>query len=115
MQDPYGLDRFVTAQDPVFEQVRAELRAGRKRTHWMWFVFPQMQGLGHSPMAQKYAIVSREEASAYLEHPVLGPRLRECTKLVNRVEGRTLNQIFGYPDDLKFRSSMSLFAGATAD
>jgi len=115
MQDPYGLERFVAAQDPVFEQVRAELRAGRKRTHWMWFVFPQMQGLGHSPMAQKYAIVSREEASAYLEHPVLGPRLRECTKLVNRVEGRTLNQIFGYPDDLKFRSSMSLFAGATAD
>ena len=115
MQDPYGLERFVAAQDPVFEQVRAELRAGRKRTHWMWFVFPQMQGLGHSPMAQKYAIVSREEASAYLEHLVLGPRLRECTKLVNRVEGRTLNQIFGYPDDLKFRSSMSLFAGATAD
>ena len=115
MNDAYDLARFVTAQGPVYEQVCAELRAGRKRTHWMWFVFPQLKGLGHSPMAVKYAIGSREEAAAYLEHPVLGPRLRECTELVNRVEGRTLAQIFGYPDDLKFRSSMSLFAGATME
>jgi uncharacterized protein (DUF1810 family) len=115
MRDPYQLQRFVDAQDPVFDQVLAELRAGGKRTHWMWFVFPQMQGLGHSPMARKYAIASREEAAAYLEHPVLGPRLRECTELVNRIEGRSLEEIFGYPDDLKFRSSMSLFAGATSD
>lgn len=115
MNDPYDLARYVTAQDPVYEQVCAELRAGRKRTHWMWFVFPQMKGLGSSPMAEKYAIGSREEAVAYLEHPVLGPRLRECTELVNRMEGRSLDQIFGYPDDLKFRSSMTLFAGATAE
>ena len=115
MHDPYDLQRFVTAQDPVLEQVRAELHAGRKRTHWMWFIFPQMQGLGHSPMAQKYAIASREEAAAYLQHPILGPRLRECTELVNRIEGRSVEQIFGYPDDLKFRSCMTLFAGATAD
>ena len=115
MHDPYGLERFVAAQDPVFEEVRAELRAGRKRTHWMWFVFPQMKGLGHSPMAQKYAIGSREEAAAYLEHPILGPRLRECTALVNQIEGRSLDQIFGYPDDLKFRSSMTLFAQASSD
>ena len=115
MHDPYGLQRFVAAQNPVYDEVRAELRAGRKRTHWMWFVFPQMQGLGHSLMAEKYAITSREEAGAYLEHPILGPRLRECTELVNRIEGRSLDQIFGYPDDLKFRSSMTLFASATAD
>ena len=113
--DPYDLERFVAAQDPVYDQVCAELRAGRKRTHWMWFVFPQRRGLGHSPMAQKYAIGSQEEAGAYLEHPVLGARLRECTELVNRVEGRSLEQIFGYPDDLKFRSSMTLFASATAE
>ena len=110
MHDPYDLERFVAAQNAVFEQVRAELRAGRKRTHWMWFVFPQMKGLGHSAMAEKYAIASQEEAAAYLEHPILGPRLRECTALVNQVEGRSLDQIFGYPDDLKFRSSMTLFS-----
>jgi len=116
VNDPYDLARFVTAQDPVYEQVCAELRTGHKRTHWMWFVFPQMKGLGSSPMAQKYAIGSREEAVAYLEHPVLGPRLRECTELVNRnMEGRSLDQIFGYPDGLKFRSSMTLFASATTD
>ena len=115
MNDPYDLARFVTAQDPVYEQVCAELRTGHKRTHWMWFVFPQMKGLGSSPMAEKYAIGSREEAVAYLEHPVLGPRLRECTELVNRMEGRSLDQIFGYPDDLKFRSSMTLFASAAAE
>ena len=115
MHDPYDLERFVIAQDPVFEQVRAELRASRKRTHWMWFVFPQLKGLGHSPMAEKYAIASQEEAAAYLEHPILGPRLRECTALVNQIEDRSLDQIFGYPDDLKFRSSMTLFAQAATD
>ena len=115
MHDPYDLERFVAAQNPVFEQVRAELRAGRKRTHWMWFVFPQMKGLGRSAMAEKYAIASPEEAAAYLEHPILGPRLRACTALVNQIEGRSLDEIFGYPDDLKFRSSMTLFAQATTD
>jgi len=115
VHDPYDLERFVAAQNPVFEQVRAELRAGRKRTHWMWFVFPQMKGLGRSAMAEKYAIASPEEAAAYLEHPILGPRLRACTALVNQIEGRSLDEIFGYPDDLKFRSSMTLFAQATTD
>lgn len=94
------------------EQVRSELRAGRKRTHWMWFVFPQLRGLGHSPTAQFYAIASLEEAEAYLADPVLGPRLRECTRLVNEIDGRTLGEIFGFPDDLKFRSCMTLFARA---
>lgn len=115
MHDAFDLQRFVTAQDPVLEQVRVELRAGRKRTHWMWFVFPQLQGLGQSPMARKYAISSRAEAGAYLEHPILGPRLRECTELVNRIEGRSIEQVFGYPDDLKFRSCMTLFAEASPD
>lgn len=96
-------------------RVLAELRAGRKTTHWMWFVFPQIQGLGHSPTAQYFAIASRTEAEIYLRHPLLGPRLRECTRLVNETEGRSIEEIFGYPDDLKFRSSMTLFAHATAD
>jgi uncharacterized protein (DUF1810 family) len=99
----------------VFERVCAELRAGQKRGHWIWFVFPQLRGLGHSEMATRFAISSREEAEEYLKHPVLGPRLRECTRLVMLVEGRSINQIFGYPDDLKFRSSMTLFVSATAD
>lgn len=107
--DPFDLKRFVEAQEPVYEQVCAELREGRKRSHWMWFVFPQARGLGHSPMAQHFAIRSRAEAEAYLRHPVLGARLRECTALVNAVEGRGISDIFGYPDDLKFRSSMTLF------
>jgi len=110
MSDPYHLQRFVDAQAPIFEQVRAELRAGRKRSHWMWFIFPQFAGLGHSAMAAKFAISSRDEAQAYLKHPILGARLKECTALVNRVQGRSVEQIFGYPDDLKFRSSMTLFA-----
>ena len=113
--DPHQLLRFVEAQDGVIDQVRRELQAGRKRTHWMWFVFPQIQGLGHSPTAEQFAITSLEEAEAYLAHPVLGARLRECTQLVNHVEGRSISQIFGYPDDMKFRSSMTLFAHATAD
>lgn len=115
MNDPYNLQRFVDAQDPIFEHVLRELRAGAKREHWMWFIFPQIKGLGSSPMAQKFAISSREEAAAYLKHPILGPRLRECTRLVTEVEGRTIHQIFGYPDDLKFHSSMTLFAHATSD
>lgn len=108
--DPFGLDRFVRAQAPVMAQVRLELADGRKRTHWMWFVFPQLSGLGHSPTARRYALGSLAEARAYLEHPILGPRLVECTELVNKVEGRSVHQIFGSPDDLKFRSSMTLFA-----
>lgn len=115
MNDPYNLQRFVDAQGPVFEQVRSELMEGRKRGHWMWFIFPQIKGLGHSLTANEFAISSREEAEAYLRHPILGPRLRECTRLVILVEGRSINQIFGYPDDLKFRSSMTLFAHATSE
>jgi uncharacterized protein (DUF1810 family) len=109
-EDPYDLQRFVTAQNPVYEQVCSELRKGRKESHWIWFIFPQLRGLGYSSVAKAFGIGSREEAEAYLQHPVVGPRLRECTGLVNLVEGRSVNQIFGYPDDLKFRSSMTLFA-----
>jgi uncharacterized protein (DUF1810 family) len=108
--DPHNLLRFVDAQAPVFEQVLAELRTGRKRTHWMWFIFPQIAGLGSSPMAQRYAISGRNEAEAYLQHSILGPRLTQCTLLVNEVANRTMDDIFGYPDDLKFRSSITLFA-----
>ena len=115
MDDPFDLQRFVDAQEPVFEQVCKELRAGEKRTHWMWFVFPQIHGLGYSAMAQRYALTSREEASAYLMHPLLGVRLRDCTRLVNDVQGRSIRQIFGSPDDMKFHSSMTLFAHATQD
>jgi uncharacterized protein (DUF1810 family) len=114
MDDPYNLKRFEDAQSPVYEQVCSELRAGRKKTHWIWFIFPQIKGLGHSEMASRFAISSLEEAQAYLEHPILGPRLRECTELVNLVERRSIDMIFGYPDDLKFRSSMTLFARAAA-
>jgi uncharacterized protein (DUF1810 family) len=110
-----GLQRFVAAQDPVIEQVFRELRAGRKQSHWMWFVFPQIQGLGASPMAQRYAISSLDEARAYLRHPVLGERLRQCTRLVNEVQGRALDQIMAYPDDLKFRSCMTLFSRTGGD
>ena len=109
------LERFVDAQRGVIDQVRDELRAGRKRSHWMWFVFPQVAGLGFSSMAARYAIASADEARAYLRHPVLGPRLVECTALVNGVEGRSLNAILGSPDDLKFRSSMTLFAEVATD
>ena len=109
MEDRFDLSRFVQAQAGVYEQVVAELRAGRKRSHWMWFVFPQLTGLGHSAMAQRYAIASLDEARAYLEHPVLGARLRECSALVLAVQGKTAHEIFGSPDDLKFHSSMTLF------
>jgi uncharacterized protein (DUF1810 family) len=115
MENLSELQRFVDAQDPVYERVLAELRRGRKETHWMWFVFPQMRGLGYSPMAVKYGIASRAEAEAYLAHPLLGARLRECTGLVNQIEGRSVDEIFGYPDNLKFRSCMTLFASATED
>lgn len=103
-----SLERFVQAQEPVIERVLAELRAGRKTSHWMWYVVPQIRGLGHSPMAQHFAIASRAQAEDYLRHPVLGPRLRECTRLVNEVAGRSVEEIFGYPDYLKFCSSMTL-------
>ncbi len=115
MKDPYNLQRFVDAQSPVFERVISELRQGRKRGHWMWFIFPQISGLGHSAMAARFAISSRQEAEAYLDHPILGPRLRECIRLLTLVEGRTIQEILGYPDDLKFRSSLTLFARVTPD
>jgi uncharacterized protein (DUF1810 family) len=112
MDDPHNLRRFVEAQDSVIDRVCAELAQGRKRSHWMWFVFPQIAGLGFSPMAQRYAIGSLDEARAYLADAVLGPRLEECTRLVLKVEGRSASDIFGSPDDMKFRSSMTLFARA---
>jgi uncharacterized protein (DUF1810 family) len=106
----FDLERFLTAQDPVYPTVVAELRNGMKASHWMWFIFPQIDGLGSSPTARDYAISSLDEADAYLAHPVLGSRLIECTELVNDVEGKSLRQIFGSPDDLKFHSSVTLFS-----
>ena len=111
--DPFDLARFEQAQAAVFAQAIAELRAGRKRSHWMWFVFPQYRGLGSSPMSQRFAIRSLDEARAYLAHPVLGPRLRECTSAVIEVEGRSAHDIFGSPDDLKLRSCATLFAAVS--
>ena len=113
--DPFNLERFVSAQAAVYPQVLVELRAGEKRGHWIWFIFPQMKGLGHSSQSEFYGIGSLEEAMAYLRHPVLGPRLTECARLVNLVENRPIQRILGYPDDLKFCSSMTLFARAAAD
>jgi uncharacterized protein (DUF1810 family) len=110
VRDPHNLQRFVAAQDPVYGEVCAELAAGAKRSHWMWFVFPQLRGLGYSATARHYGIGSRAEALAYWEHPVLGPRLENCTELVLAVPGKTALQIFGSPDDRKFGSSMTLFA-----
>lgn len=112
MDDPFNLQRFVAAQLPVFDIACEELRGGRKRSHWMWFIFPQIEGLGHSPMAQKFAISSLTEARAYLAHPLLGPRLLECSGLTAAVEGRSAEDIFGHPDYLKFQSCMTLFARA---
>ena len=109
------LERFVDAQAGVYERVCGELRAGRKQSHWMWFVFPQIRGLGSSEMAVRYAISSLEEAKAYLRHDVLGVRLRECAGILVGVQGRTVEEIFGYPDDLKFHSSMTLFAKAAEE
>lgn len=114
MTDPFDLERFVRAQDPVYRAVRGELARGRKQSHWMWFVFPQIAGLGFSAMSQRYAIGSRAEAKAYLAHPALGARLIECTGLVLAVQGRSINAILGAPDDAKFHSSMTLF-GAVSD
>jgi uncharacterized protein (DUF1810 family) len=115
MSDDYDLERFIDAQRPAYDDARTELQAGRKRTHWMWFMFPQIAGLGHSAMARHYAISSLAEAEAYLAHPILGPRLRELTRIVNGLRERTANQIFGYPDDMKFHSSMTLFAQCSTD
>jgi uncharacterized protein (DUF1810 family) len=113
--DPFDLQRFVSAQDPVFDVVLAELAEGRKRTHWMWFVFPQLRGLGRSSTATFYGIASLDEAIAYLAHPLLGPRLQACVDLVLAQEGRTLHEIFGSPDDAKFCSCMTLFAVASGE
>jgi uncharacterized protein (DUF1810 family) len=113
--DPFHLQRFVDAQAPIYRRALNELRRGKKESHWMWFIFPQLQGLGYSAMAQKFAISSLAEAAAYLAHPVLGPRLRECTQAVNDLRGESIDEIFGYPDYLKFKSSMTLFAEATQD
>jgi uncharacterized protein (DUF1810 family) len=113
--DPYNLQRFLDAQNPIYEQVCRELRAGKKKSHWMWFIFPQLRGLGSSPTALAFGISSLAEAHAYLEHPILGARIRECTRLVNEVENQSIHQILGYPDDLKFRSSMTLFASVGVD
>ncbi len=115
MEDPFDLERFAGAQSAVYEQALAELRAGEKRTHWIWFIFPQMKGLGRSSQSMYFGIGSLEEAVAYLRHPLLGPRLGRCTRLVTLVEGRPINQILGVPDDMKFRSSMTLFARAAAE
>lgn len=108
--DPHDLARFVRAQAAVYDDARAELAAGRKRSHWMWYVFPQFDGLGFSETSKRYAIKSIEEAKAYLEHPLLGPRLRECAELVAGTEGRSAHDIFGSPDDLKLKSCATLFA-----
>jgi len=113
MPDPYDLQRFVDAQEAVYGNAIAELRQGRKRSHWMWFIFPQIAGLGFSAMAQRYAIGSRAEAVAYLAHDVLGPRLIECTRLVLDVSGKPILDILGSPDDMKFRSSMTLFGAVS--
>jgi uncharacterized protein (DUF1810 family) len=112
MPDPFHLQRFLDAQEGVYPDVLAELRRGEKRSHWMWFIFPQIAGLGYSQTARYFAIASLAEAQAYLAHPVLGARLRECTTLVNQIQGRSALQIFESPDDMKFRSSMTLFAHA---
>jgi|SRR5579863_6279234 len=113
--DPYNLERFVEAQAPVYNRVLSELRTGMKTSHWMWFIFPQIRGLGQSAISVEYSISSRGEAQAYLAHPILGPRLKECTGLVLSVERRSIDEIFGSPDDMKFRSSMTLFAQVSPD
>lgn len=114
MSDPFDLNRFIPAQETVYSRVITELSRGRKQSHWMWYIFPQIAGLGFSAMSQRYAVASRTEAEAYLAHPVLGSRLIECTGLVLAAQGRTIHDILGSPDDVKFRSSMTLFA-ATSD
>ena len=108
--DPFDLERFVTAQEGDYERALSEIRSGRKRTHWMWYVFPQVEGLGSSPTSRRYSIKSLEEARAYLDHPILGPRLRATADAALAVEGRAARDVFGSPDDLKLRSSATLFA-----
>ena len=115
MTDPFDLQRFVDAQAPVYQHVLSELRQGRKRSHWMWFIFPQLAGLGHSPMAQRFALASRDEAVAYLGHAFWGRGFASARRSSMRVEGRTIREILGSPDDLKFRSSMTLFAAVSSD
>jgi uncharacterized protein (DUF1810 family) len=115
MTDKFDLQRFVVAQVPLYERVISELQTGRKRSHWMWFVFPQVVGLGHSEMAQQFAISSFEEAAAYYAHQMLGPRLVECITLVNNVKSGTITEILGQPDDQKFRSLMTLFEAVSGD
>jgi len=114
-EDPFDLHRFISAQERNYDSALSELRSGQKRSHWMWFIFPQIVGLGRSSTAQHYAIKSLEEARQYLDHPLLGPRLLECSEAVAATEGRSVATIFGYPDDLKLRSSMTLFASVTED
>jgi uncharacterized protein (DUF1810 family) len=115
MDDLFNLQRFLDAQEPVYGQVCAELRQGRKSGHWMWFIFPQIRGLGRSDTAQYFAISSSDEAKKYLDHPVLGTRLQECVELVMQIKKGSVGQIFGYPDNLKFHSSMTLFAQTAED
>jgi len=111
--DPYDIDRFVRAQATDYDQALSELRDGHKRSHWMWYIFPQIEGLGLSPMSRQYAIKGAAEARAYLDHPVLGPRLNECATVVYGISGRTALGIFGAPDDMKLRSSATLFASVS--
>jgi uncharacterized protein (DUF1810 family) len=115
MDDPFAMRRFTEAQEPVYDQVLAELRAGQKRSHWMWFIFPQIAGLGSSPTSRHFAISGRDEAAAYLSHPVLGARLKECVGLLLRLTGRSAHAIFGSPDDMKLRSCLTLFAAVAPE
>ena len=115
MSDPFNLQRFIDAQAPIYAQVLAELGAGSKRSHWMWFVFPQIAGLGRSETARYFAIGSRAEAAAYLAHPILGARLRECCRLTMSIKGRSAREIFDSPDDMKLRSSLTLFVAVAPD
>ena len=113
--DPFDLNRFISAQNKVYDRVVAELKNGRKRSHWMWYVFPQLDGLAQSTTSKYYAIKTRDEAIAYLKHSILGARLRECCNLILTIEGKTVSQIFGYPDDRKLKSSMTLFSEVSTD
>ncbi len=113
--DPFGLNRFIEAQERVYDTVLSELKSGQKRSHWMWFIFPQIAGLGHSATSIRYSIKSAEEARAYLDHPALGARIDECSRALLAVEGKSASAIFGYPDDMKLKSSMTLFASVSSD
>jgi uncharacterized protein (DUF1810 family) len=113
--DPFDLERFVRAQTADYERALSELRDGKKRSHWMWYIFPQIEGLGNSPMSHRYSIKGAAEARAYLDHPILGPRLRECAAVVRDIVGRSALDIFGSPDDMKLRSSATLFASVVDD